>query len=306
MATRHETPDSVVRFATCVEDVLRARGIDHPIVAATLQVLDREFASRDLRLRRLAQDFTVVPSHLSNEVKLRTGRSFSEHRRARRMWCAVAKLSDPTLPICEISRAVGYAHPSDFDEAFKRFFGVTPSRYRLRLTAAGATTGAQAVARNTAHSPSKSRNGEGQRSTHVSQKGAVSANRPSILIVDDDEGMRDTFARVLRLEGFLTQTASTGAAALEIIERARPDVVVTDYWMAPIDGLELIRRIRARCYPAPRLGLMTADILFDWDTRTELQRSGVAVVDKPIWTGELVSFVRGLLTTAQDVAPRAE
>jgi two-component system response regulator MtrA len=124
-----------------------------------------------------------------------------------------------------------------------------------------------------------------------------------VLIVDDDEGIGDTLATVLRHSGFRAHTALDGALAWETVEREKPDIVVTDYWITPVDGLQLIRRIRSRFVPGPLLGLMTADICLDWDIRKELQRSGVGIIDKPFWSEEFVTFVQNLIAR-QDASPR--
>ncbi len=67
-----------------------------------------------------------------------------------------------------------------------------------------------------------------------------------VLLVEDNEDLRGLFARVLRFHACEVRTASDGRAALEAVEGFVPDLVLTDLMMPVMDGVELIRRLRAR------------------------------------------------------------
>jgi CheY-like chemotaxis protein len=77
----------------------------------------------------------------------------------------------------------------------------------------------------------------------------VSSNR-TILLVDDDDDFRLSFAELLRLEGRRVIEAPTGEAALVELERMRrrheagPDLIVLDLMMPRVSGLELLQRLR--------------------------------------------------------------
>jgi len=66
----------------------------------------------------------------------------------------------------------------------------------------------------------------------------------SILIVDDEPGIRDSLKGVLEDEGYATGLAGSGEACLEIIEQKSFDVVLLDIWLPGIDGLETLHRIK--------------------------------------------------------------
>ena len=67
----------------------------------------------------------------------------------------------------------------------------------------------------------------------------------SILIVDDEPGIRDTLRGVLEDEGFAVQTAATGEACLEIAEAEHFGCILLDIWLGKgIDGLETLKRLR--------------------------------------------------------------
>ncbi|MBI2524996.1 MAG: sigma-54-dependent Fis family transcriptional regulator [Candidatus Rokubacteria bacterium] len=65
-----------------------------------------------------------------------------------------------------------------------------------------------------------------------------------ILIVDDEEGIRDILSRLVRKEGFEPVTAADGQAALDLIRRESPDVLLLDIKMPGLDGMEVLRQTR--------------------------------------------------------------
>ncbi len=66
-----------------------------------------------------------------------------------------------------------------------------------------------------------------------------------ILIVEDSNPLRRMFARLLTVSGFEVCEASDGQEAMEVLAGLTPDLVLTDLMMPRVDGVELIRRIRA-------------------------------------------------------------
>jgi DNA-binding NtrC family response regulator len=65
---------------------------------------------------------------------------------------------------------------------------------------------------------------------------------PRVLIVDDEPDMRENCSRILSRQGYACTTAGDGMAALAILERERPDLLLTDFKMPGMDGLALLRR----------------------------------------------------------------
>jgi DNA-binding response OmpR family regulator len=117
-----------------------------------------------------------------------------------------------------------------------------------------------------------------------------------ILIVDDDEGVTTTFARMLRLEGFDVRTALNGEMGLREASRSRPDAIILDLRMPLVDGLRFLRRLRAddeqRGVP---VAIVTGDYFLDDDIATELRQLGAEVKFKPLWLEDLVGLARDLL-----------
>ena len=79
----------------------------------------------------------------------------------------------------------------------------------------------------------------------------------NILVVEDDDALRDALLITLETAGHVVQGAAGGPQALELLARNAFNMVVSDLRMAPMDGLELLREIRARSPGLPVL-LMTA------------------------------------------------
>jgi DNA-binding response OmpR family regulator len=80
-----------------------------------------------------------------------------------------------------------------------------------------------------------------------------------ILVVDDDLSVRDLICTMLELEGYELLQAQSGQSALQMLQEDTPDLIVLDYMMPGLDGVELSQRIRAipHCAALPIL-LITA------------------------------------------------
>ena len=79
-----------------------------------------------------------------------------------------------------------------------------------------------------------------------------------ILVVEDDDDIRELVDVVLSSAGYEVHTASNGAAALQVVGRARPDLVLLDMRMPIMDGWEFARRYRARPEPPAPIVVLTA------------------------------------------------
>jgi len=117
-----------------------------------------------------------------------------------------------------------------------------------------------------------------------------------ILVVDDDEGVTTTFARMLRLEGFDVRTALNGEMGLLEASKIRPDAIILDLRMPLLDGLRFLRRLRADHEQRDvRVAIVTGDYFLDDDIAAELRQLGAEVKFKPLWLDDLVGLARNLL-----------
>src|SRR4026209_1918941 len=70
--------------------------------------------------------------------------------------------------------------------------------------------------------------------------------KPTVLIVDDEAGVRSALGGVLRDEGYTVDAVDSGEACLERVVRGSYDVIVLDVWLPGIDGLITLQRLRER------------------------------------------------------------
>jgi two-component system response regulator VicR len=71
-------------------------------------------------------------------------------------------------------------------------------------------------------------------------------HNPKILLVEDETAAAEAIGYLLQMNGFQVVNASDGREALERLDEARPDLVLSDIMMPWMDGLELARHIRER------------------------------------------------------------
>jgi DNA-binding response OmpR family regulator len=117
-----------------------------------------------------------------------------------------------------------------------------------------------------------------------------------ILIVDDDEGVTQTFARMLRLEGYQVRTAVSAETGLREAEHSHPDAIILDLRMPLVDGLGFLRRLRAHDHQRTTpVAIVTGDYFLDETVATELQQLGAELKFKPLWLEDLVGLARNLL-----------
>lgn len=118
----------------------------------------------------------------------------------------------------------------------------------------------------------------------------------SILIVDDDEAVTQTFARMLELEGFSVRTAMNAELGLRAAAEHQPDAIILDLRMPAMDGLGFLRRLRARDEQrAIPVAIVTGDYFLDDMVSTELRQLGAELKFKPMWLEDLVSLAHTLL-----------
>jgi DNA-binding response OmpR family regulator len=128
--------------------------------------------------------------------------------------------------------------------------------------------------------------------------GASIHGHETILVVDDDDGVRQSFARMLQLERYCVRTALNAESGLrEVFERS-PDAIILDLRMPLVDGLEFLRRLRASpAHRATPVAMVTGDYFLEEGVSAELRGLGAALTFKPLWLEDLVRLTRTLLGT---------
>jgi two-component system response regulator MprA len=118
----------------------------------------------------------------------------------------------------------------------------------------------------------------------------------TVLIVDDDPAVTETFARMLVLEGYNVRAAVSAEAGLREAESAHPDAILLDLRMPLVDGLTFLRRLRARedKHQTP-VAIVTGDYFLDDTISSELHGLGAEVFFKPLWIEDLVRITQQLV-----------
>jgi DNA-binding response OmpR family regulator len=123
-----------------------------------------------------------------------------------------------------------------------------------------------------------------------------------ILVVDDDPAITSLLRRGLTYEGYAVETAADGPEGLALARDRAPDLVVLDLMLPALDGLEVLRRLRAADARLPILLLTARDAPSDQVQGLELGADDYVV--KPFTFEVLLARVRALLRRgAADRAP---
>src|SRR5262249_7976 len=121
-----------------------------------------------------------------------------------------------------------------------------------------------------------------------------------VLVVDDEQYIRDLVGTSLRYEGFEAEAVSMGRAALASASTCRPDLIVLDVMLADLEGLEVTRRLRTDGMRVPILFLTARDATED--KVAGLTVGGDDYVTKPFSLEELVARTRAILRRTQGEA----
>lgn len=118
----------------------------------------------------------------------------------------------------------------------------------------------------------------------------------TILVVDDEYLIADILGYALEDEGFMVVKASNGRKGLEVLERERPALIITDFMMPVMDGLEFATAVRA----LPSLNHLPIILVSGAQAHVGMERSDLfdAVLDKPFKIDLIIAEVRRLLTPA--------
>ncbi len=111
--------------------------------------------------------------------------------------------------------------------------------------------------------------------------------------MDDEDSLRQALERALRLEGFAVDTASGGREALDAVARRPPAVVVLDVTMPDLDGVSVVRRMRAAGIDTPVCILSARDEIDD--RVAGLQAGADDYLVKPFAIAELTARLQALL-----------
>jgi UDP-3-O-[3-hydroxymyristoyl] N-acetylglucosamine deacetylase len=125
----------------------------------------------------------------------------------------------------------------------------------------------------------------------------------TVLVVDDEERIRSSLRGILSDEGFRVLDTGDSPAAMEIIERERPRLVLLDVWMPDLDGIELLRRIKSS---VPETEVIMISGHGNINTAVAATKLGAAdFIEKPFSLNGLLASVSRVLAHGAEQDPMA-
>jgi CheY-like chemotaxis protein len=118
----------------------------------------------------------------------------------------------------------------------------------------------------------------------------------TILVVDDEPTVVETFERLLAFEGYTTIAALDVEAGLDAARRRHPDAIILDLRMPAEDGLSFLRRLRIDD-PQQHIpvAIVTGDYFIDHSVSDQLRSLGAEICFKPLWSDDLIALASRLV-----------
>jgi two-component system phosphate regulon response regulator PhoB len=128
---------------------------------------------------------------------------------------------------------------------------------------------------------------------------SVAQRRFHILVVDDHPDTLALVARALEEDQYTVSKATSGSEALQMIDEHMPDLVVLDYKMTGMDGLAVMKALRAKPETQPLPVLMLTAMTDEPSTRAGFDAGVTDYVTKPFSIPQLTARVRACLARTQ-------
>jgi two-component system phosphate regulon response regulator PhoB len=123
----------------------------------------------------------------------------------------------------------------------------------------------------------------------------MSADQPRVLVVEDEPAQREVLAYNLEAEGFKVAKAETGDEALLLVEEETPDIIVLDWMLPGVSGIEVCRRVKSRTETRGIPIIMLSARSEEVDRVRGLETGADDYVIKPYSVVELMARVRSQL-----------
>jgi len=119
-----------------------------------------------------------------------------------------------------------------------------------------------------------------------------SQQKPKVVVVDDEHLIADTIAEILETAGYEAKPFYDAESALEYCQESSPDIVISDYVMPGLNGLELAQKLRKEC-PGARVLLLTGQGNVA-DIADSMRKAGedFEILAKPLHPEELFERLR--------------
>jgi len=119
--------------------------------------------------------------------------------------------------------------------------------------------------------------------------------KPSILVVDDEESISAVIKYNLQKEGYRVQTVADGDEALSIAQSSKPDLILLDWMLPSVPGVEICRKLREQPETANIPIIMISAKTEEFDRITGLDKGADDYIIKPFSPAELVARIKAIL-----------
>lgn len=117
-----------------------------------------------------------------------------------------------------------------------------------------------------------------------------------ILVVDDEEVIRESFRELLSMQGYAATIAGNGIEGLEQLEKGSFDLVIVDINMPKLDGIDFCREaIKKYPYLKDKFLFITGDLYGEMEALSMFIKHDTKVMKKPLSKNELLESVRAIL-----------
>lgn len=124
----------------------------------------------------------------------------------------------------------------------------------------------------------------------VEREEEMKLNEKTVLVVDDEDVIRETVREILTDEGYRVIEAADGSRVLDLIDREAPDIVLLDVWMPALDGIVLLKEIKRRTMDVPVIMISGHGSIHAAVAATKL--GAFDFIEKPLSLNGLLTAIR--------------
>jgi CheY-like chemotaxis protein len=119
----------------------------------------------------------------------------------------------------------------------------------------------------------------------------LAPSKKRLLVIDDDDGIREVFRFTMEKEGFIVEEAADGNTGLQQVPEFEPDLIVVDLMMPNGNGFEVIRNLQVLGFAKIPVVVMTGYTDASSEESVKQERNVIALLKKPVNYTELLGII---------------